>query len=143
IPYYTRAIELEPTHTWAHRNLGLALLKLGRAKDAAEQFQSALALDPFERASKNGLRMAWLHDDRGEEARAHWAVELRTPWSTYDDCDGYAEFCLFLGKQDEYERACRQMLSRFGSSTDPQTCERLGRACLLLPDSKQRIQAAA
>jgi len=46
--------------------------------------------------------------------------------------NGYAELCLYLEDQDAYEKACHRLLAHFGGpTTNPQVCERVGRACLL------------
>jgi serine/threonine-protein kinase len=78
-----------------------------------------------------------------EEWRAAWRQFIDRDAKVHDDWDGYAEFCLFLGDVAEYHRACREILTRFESSTDPQVCERTGRACLLLPETPQQMQQAA
>jgi hypothetical protein len=51
--------------------------------------------------------------------------------------------CLFLGQEDEYRRACRDLLDRFESSSDPQVAERTGRACLLAPAPSDEARRAA
>src|SRR5262249_55923271 len=55
---------------------------------------------------------------------------------------GYAELCLFLGQDDEYLRARRALLDRFGTSTDSYVAERIGRACLLLPAPEDELRQA-
>jgi serine/threonine-protein kinase len=51
--------------------------------------------------------------------------------------------CLFLGREDEYRRARRDLFARFGDSTDPLVAERVGRACLLLPGTADEQRRAA
>ena len=55
---------------------------------------------------------------------------------------GYAELCLFLGDEEEYRRACRDLLRRFGNTTDPYIAEPTARAVLLAPPSDEDLQAA-
>ncbi len=57
--------------------------------------------------------------------------------------DGYAEFCLFLGQEDDYREERRILLERFGEVSEAQTAERIGRACLLLPASREETERAA
>jgi Protein kinase domain len=71
------------------------------------------------------------------------ALVIRLQEQGHDDWDGYAELCLFLGDVAEYHRACRELLDRFESSTEPHVWERTGRACLLLPETPQQMQRAA
>jgi cytochrome c-type biogenesis protein CcmH/NrfG len=42
-------LRLNPNYVKAHVNLGVALLKLGRAEEAVAQFDEALRLDPQNR----------------------------------------------------------------------------------------------
>ena len=50
--------------------------------------------------------------------------------------------CLFLDRDDDYRRNRRDLLSRFGSSTESLVCEQTSRACLLLPGTKEEIEDA-
>jgi tetratricopeptide (TPR) repeat protein len=81
---------------------------------------------------------------RLNEARAAWKVVLKTDPPEHFSWNGYAELCLFLGDENEYRRARRDLLERFGNTTDPYVAERAGRACLLLPGTeKELVQAVA
>src|SRR5262249_30365415 len=55
---------------------------------------------------------------------------------------GYAELCLYLGKEDEYHHARKALLSTFGTTTDPQIAERVARACLLLRAEGNELRQA-
>jgi WD40 repeat protein/tetratricopeptide (TPR) repeat protein len=64
-----------------------------------------------------------------------------------DAHDGWYELAavlLQLGDRDGYRRQCREMLRRFGRTTDPYEAERTAKACLIVPgtiaDSKQLVQ---
>jgi tetratricopeptide (TPR) repeat protein len=46
IPYYDKAIAIDPTHTDALDNKGWALFHLGRYQEAIEQFDKTLVVDP-------------------------------------------------------------------------------------------------
>jgi serine/threonine-protein kinase len=50
--------------------------------------------------------------------------------------------CLFLGREDDYRRARKDLLARFRASVDPYIAERTGRACLLLPASGDQLRQA-
>src|SRR5262249_53996832 len=60
----------------------------------------------------------------------------------HDAWYGYAELCLFLGDEDEYRRARRALLERFGATNNPYVAERVGRACLLLPATGDELRQA-
>ena len=49
----------------------------------------------------------------------------------------------FLGQEEEYRRARRALLDRFGATTDPYLAEPVGRACLLLPVTEDELRKAA
>jgi len=51
--------------------------------------------------------------------------------------------CAYLGRQDDYRKACEELLERFGDTDDPRACERIGRACLLLPSASTMPMALA
>src|SRR5262249_40801279 len=55
---------------------------------------------------------------------------------------GYAELYLFLGQQDEYRRARRALLDRFGATKSQYIAEPVGRACLLLPGTEDELHRA-
>src|SRR5262249_57236478 len=55
---------------------------------------------------------------------------------------GYAEFCLFLGREDEYRPARRSLLSTFGTTTDPILAAETSRTCLLLPAEGDELRQA-
>src|SRR5262249_7297723 len=70
-----------------------------------------------------------------------WAALKANP-PEHDAWYGYAEFCLFLGQEDEYCLARHALLQRFSAATDPQTAERTALACLLLPSSGEELRLA-
>jgi Flp pilus assembly protein TadD len=54
-----RVLTLAPTMPEAHTNMGYALLGLGRAKQARDFFDSAIALQPRQANAYYGLALAW------------------------------------------------------------------------------------
>src|SRR5262249_13441173 len=88
-------------------------------------------------------RSVLMRQGRGDEVCALWQKALEANPPEHDAWFGYAELCLFLGRQEEYRRARRALLARFGASTDPLVAERTGRACLLLPASEDELWKAA
>src|SRR5262249_29875253 len=79
---------------------------------------------------------------RGEEARAVWQTALEADPPEHDAWFGYAEFCLFLGREDEYRRGRQALLGKFGAATDPLVAARTARACLLLPAAEDELLQA-
>ena len=67
---------------------------------------------------------------RLEEARAAWEKLLEPDPPDHDSWYGYAELCLFLGREDDYRRVRRALLKRFGATTNPfARSESPGRVC--------------
>jgi serine/threonine-protein kinase len=95
-------------------------------------YQRVVALDPNHTDFRT-LENRVLQHGRLEEARAAWQTALESNPVDHDAWFGYAELCLFLGDKNEYDRACRDLLARFGGTVSPYIAERTGRACLLMP----------
>jgi serine/threonine-protein kinase len=124
-------------------SLGLVLLARDRPNEAVEHLQAAVAMEPNHTEAQQALRTALIRLGRLADARAAWAKALEVGPREYDTWSGYAELCLFLGKEDEFRLARSQQLARFRDTTDPFVAERVGRACLLLPASEDELRQAA
>jgi serine/threonine-protein kinase len=142
IDSYRQALRLDPDYGWAHHNLGNALREKGRLDEAYDHYQQVLRLDPKNLEAENGIRSVLLRQGRGHEVQAVWRKALEANPPEHSAWFGYAELCLFLGQEEEYRRARRAMLDRFGASTDPYIAERVSRACLLLPASGDELRKA-
>jgi serine/threonine-protein kinase len=143
IDAYRKAIELDPDYAWAHHNLASALREQGRLDEAYDHYQQALRLDPKNTEIQNGARSVLMRHGRADEVLAGWRKILEANPPEHDAWFGYAELCLFLGQQEEYHRACRALLERFGATTDPGVAERVGRTCLLVPVAGDELRKAA
>jgi serine/threonine-protein kinase len=140
---YRKAVQLDPDYAWAHSNLANALRLKGRLDEALDHYQQALRLDPNNLEVETGIRSVLMRQGRGRELLARWRKALEADPPEHDAWFGYAELCLFLGEQEEYRRARRALLDRFGSTADPFVAERTSRACLLLPASGDELRKAA
>ncbi len=137
------ALKYYPKSGLLYACLGKSLAASGRDVEAIPQYQKALQLEPKMTHIRLELRTIFIKHGRLDEARQVWqsALEINAP-EQHGDWYGYAEFCLFLGKEDEYRQARKALLSRFGTTTDPQIAERTGRACLLLSASGDELRQA-
>jgi serine/threonine-protein kinase len=140
---FEKALRLDPEYAWAHHNLANALRVKGRLDDAYVHCQQALRIDPKNPEIRNCLTSVLLRQGRGQEALDSWRTVLDTNPPEHDAWFGYAELCLFLGHEEAYRRACRDLLDRFGATTEPFIAERVGRACLLVPGTKDELRKAA
>jgi serine/threonine-protein kinase len=137
------AVRLDPQQPVPRINLGKVLADKGRLGDAFVQFQKAGCLDPNDDGGwRRYLKRRMLSEGRGQELRHVWKGTLVENPPEHDAWFGYAELCLFLGEEEEYRRARRYLLGRFGDSTDPIVAERTGRACLLLPPTEEELKQA-
>ena len=65
------------------------------------------------------------------DAWVAWETALDDDPSEHDAWYGYAEFCLFLGREEDYLRARRALFAKFGTTNNPLVAERTSRTCLL------------
>ena len=140
---FRRASELEPKGDFAHYGLGLALRDGGDPDGAAAEFRQALALNPDGTGARGELVKSLAPRGRLEEAAPPGRRPCNASPRNHDAWYGYAELCLFLGRDEDYRRNCRALLDRFGDTPDLAVAERTGRACLLLPASGADLKRAA
>lgn len=139
-----RGVDLAPNDSYLHVVLGHCLEAAGQIDPAMVEYHHALALDPvpgevIARVKPGGTLM---YDGTLEQRQKDWQALLETEPEDPKKWSGYAELCLYLGKEEEYRRTRTRLLARFGDTTDPRIAERTGRACLLLPGSPEEIQQA-
>jgi eukaryotic-like serine/threonine-protein kinase len=123
-----------------HALLGKCLEAVGKDAEALSEYQKVTALSSKAWEAHRAMWALLTRQGRAEEARAAWEKVLGTDPGEHDAWYGYAELCLFVGREDEYRRARRDLLARFGESTDPNVAERTARACLLLPTSGDELR---
>jgi serine/threonine-protein kinase len=136
------AIGFNPDMASLHAVLGIHLEHTGRYAEALPHYRQAVALDPKSGYDRSRLRAILVLLGRGDEARVAWQRSLEADPPGHDAWYGYAEFCLFLGREDEYRRARRALLAKFGATTDPAVAERAARACLLRPVTGDELRHA-
>jgi serine/threonine-protein kinase len=84
-----------------------------------------------------------MRQGRGQEVQTEWRKALEVNPPGHEAWFGYAELCLYLQQTEEYRRATRALLDRFGPTNDAFVAERVGRACLLLPASEDELKEAS
>ncbi len=104
--------------------------------------ERAGVLDPKRADPRRVLPSELLREGRLEEARVAWRTGLAGDPLDHNAWFGYAELCLFLGREDEYRRARRDLLTRFFITDNPNFAERTGRACLLQPATGDELRRA-
>ncbi len=134
------AIRLNPGAANLRVLRGKHLESLGLHVEALAELRAAVALEPTNRLAQRALREELVARGRYDEARAVWGKALTPEDGDHDNWYGYAELCAFLGDEDEYRRARRALLAKFGSTLDPVVAERTSRACLLRPADGDELQ---
>src|SRR3954469_20739436 len=142
IEHLRAAIGRNPNEPGLHSTLGNFLEYAGRYAEALPHYRQAVALAPNDTSDQNRLRALLARLGRGDEARVAWRRSLEADPPGHDAWCGYAEFSLFLGQEDEYRRARRDVLARFGATTDSRVAERAARACLLRPATEDELRQA-
>ena len=142
IACYRKAIEIAPGYGFAQHYLALALDAQGKVDEAADVYREVLRANPADATARFQLCGILARWRRLEEVRADWQKVLERNPPDHDAWFGYAELCLFFGREDEYHRARTALLARFGDATDPIVAERTSRACLLLPWSGEDLRRA-
>ena len=119
IEHLRAAIGRNPNEPGLHSTLGNFLEYAGRYAEALPHYRQAVALAPNDTVDQNRLRALLVRLGRGDEARVAWRRSLEADPPGHDAWYGYAEFSLFLGQEDEYRRARRDVLARFGATDRP------------------------
>jgi tetratricopeptide (TPR) repeat protein/predicted Ser/Thr protein kinase len=138
------ALRLDPKNTLALTILGKGLDEMKRPVEALAAYRGAVAIDPTRRDSQWGVRTTLLQvgkvDEPADELLDAWAFCLAANPANHNDWYGYAERCLFQGREEAYVAARRSLLARFGADTSPYIAERTSRACLLRPASGDELK---
>jgi serine/threonine-protein kinase len=143
VEQFEQALKLAPTASYLRVDLLTVLLQLGRHAEAEGHLRQLLALDPKTVGRNPTLRTALIRGGRVDEALSAWKAAIEA-YQVHGAHYGYAEFCLFLGRKEEYRRARQDLLAAFGKHPDltPFTAERIARTCLLLPASEDELRQA-
>src|SRR5262249_60886367 len=139
VGYFRAAMAIRPRNDEIYTRLGRALLKTGDAEGAIAAFLKALELNPNADVARD-LAKLLAPEGKLEEVRAAWEKHLEHDPPDHESWYGYAELCLFLGREEDYRRARRALLNRFGPTTNPFEAERTARALLLLPGKAERLR---
>jgi tetratricopeptide (TPR) repeat protein len=136
--YSRAAVAIRPESAQAYTLLGRVLLATGDVAGAIAAFRKAAALNPIGEGARDLKRI--LVPGGLAEALVTWEKILERHPPTYDSWYGYAQLCLFLGKEEAYRRARKALLERFGETNNWIVAERSSLACLLLPASGDELR---
>ena len=104
----------------------------------AEQ-REAVRVRPTDAGARNECAYTALRLGRLEEAAEQFAVGARLDPGEVEPVFFSAALHLYLGDVATYERDCRALVERFGSSADGGTLDLVAKACLLRPDCPVKL----
>ena len=136
------ALRLNPRSAILHAFAAKILESNKQDGEALDLYRRAVAIDPKYTDGQRGLRALLLRQGREDAARIAWAEALDENPSEHDDWYGYAELCLFLGRESDYLRARQSLIAKFGATKNLAVAERTSRACLLRPASGKELHRA-
>ena len=134
------ALRLNPKSAVLHTFAGKIRESNNQHGDALALFRQAVAIDPEFTVAQRELRAFLMRQGRLDDARIAWGKALDLDPSEHDAWYGYAEFCLFLGREEDYRIARRALMAKFGATNNSFIAERTSRACLLRPASGEELR---
>jgi serine/threonine-protein kinase len=141
--YFRVAVAIRPDSDQAYARLGEALRDAADVDAAIVAFRRAVELNP-ERAPMKDPAKVLAARDRLAEAQALWKDVLQRDPPDHNVWYGYAQLCLYLGREQDYRRVRGALLERFGGVVDPWwVAERVALASLLLPTDHEDLQRVA
>ncbi|MFQ5715612.1 MAG: tetratricopeptide repeat protein [Nitrospinales bacterium] len=102
VGHYRQVLRIKPDYAPAEDNLGLALLKLGRAEESESHFRNAIRLDPSLWQAHNNLGMVLARRGRMDEAVRHFEEALKL---NPDDAGAHNNLGLILDGYGRYREA--------------------------------------
>ena len=120
-----------------------ALDRDGKHGEALTQIRQALAIDPNFASAQEALSKHLRRQGRDNEACDAWKKALDVAPTDHSAWYGFAELCLYLGREEDYLAARRALLAKFGETKYVYVAERTSRACLLRPASGEELRQAA
>ena len=127
-----RQVEVNPTDAGAHVRLGMALLGLGRAREAREHFETAARLDPSLDKPHYFLGLMLRQEKQTQAARAEFETALRLSPSNFD---AHGNLGLLCAEQGDIAGAEAHFREALRLNPDDQRA----RACL---DELLQVEAA-
>ncbi len=104
IKAYTKAIELDPTDSFAYCDRGYAYDELGQSDKAIEDFSKAIELDPTDSAAYNNRGITY--QNRGELVKAIYDYSEAIRFNPTDSA-AYSNRGIVYRMRGQYERAIR------------------------------------
>ena len=137
------ALRLNPRSAALHALAGKILESNNREGEALAMYRRAVAIDPKFMLAQGELRAFLLRQGREDDARVVWGKALDEGPSEHEAWYGYAELCLYLGREEDYLNARRALIAKFGTTKNSVIAERVSRACLLRPATGEELRQVA
>jgi tetratricopeptide (TPR) repeat protein len=130
-----KALELDPEDPRVQRMLGNLCVEQGKLPEAAEAYRAYLRISPGSTTTWHGLGSACARMGQWDEALRAYTRSMELNPSNYRRSAGAAVLRLHLGDVEGYRQLCRDMLQRFGATTDPEIAAVAAGLCVLAPDA--------
>jgi len=101
IPYFRKALQIEPSFVLGHCKLGIALYRQGKIADAIKHYRIALRLKPNSHGVHNDLATALADLGKTDEAIKHYNQALRLKPNSPEVLNNLAKCLATQGKIDE------------------------------------------
>jgi Flp pilus assembly protein TadD len=141
---YRRAVELDPDSANYQRALGHFLCyTMGQPTKALLPLQEAVRLDPKNTHAHYDVGSAYAFTGQWDRAIAAYRRALDLD-PNGDSVARYrlASLYLYVGDVDGYRTTCRDMVQRYGTSSDRNVMDRTAKICLLAFDADENRESA-
>jgi Flp pilus assembly protein TadD len=108
---YTHALDVTADNYLAHYNLGNALLREGKVREAKLHFERAIAIQPAQPGAHNNLGAILQQEGNLQEAAAHFALVLRMQPDHAGAHNNLGNVLFRLGRFDEAEEHFAQAIA--------------------------------
>ena len=140
---YDAAIASDPQYVWANYDAAETLIEMRRFDEAAARYGTVVSSKLKDAQVQRGWRTSLILSGRADHAMSSWRDAMLADTSSYETAAGYAEMCLFLGRESDYEAARVGLTKWFTGGNSSQNVQAIALACLLKPASDDVIAQVA
>jgi WD40 repeat protein/tRNA A-37 threonylcarbamoyl transferase component Bud32/Flp pilus assembly protein TadD len=138
--HWERLVLIEPTLGQPHYRRGLVLARIGRTKEAEQEFKAALELQKT--LTKQTIADCHAMLGQWKEAAKLFNEVAANPSANRQVLAHNADLQLGIGDSDAYRLECRTLLERFGDTNDPAIADALVWTFVIGPNALNDFQPA-
>jgi tetratricopeptide (TPR) repeat protein len=133
IDCFQQAIVLEPENARAYRHLAATFVKQELLIEAVAALTKATEFEPKQKENWDQRAHVFVALGQWDRAAADFNRCTELDSDSHSAWRWAAYAYLASGDSENYQRACRELLVRFGQTDDPTTAERTAKICALAP----------